>query len=436
MKITSNILTLDPMYSNLHSKIASLYCGKKIALLTSFAIGCYLKGFDFYYINKEIKSIITTDEDRMIVLNTPSIYRENIKYQERRNLDSNETEYMSQFVSFIRGFLIKYNIKLVLLHNDLRWHHALTIKICKMLDISYIVTEQGLFRPNTTILDSKGVNAYSSLMKIKDLSLLPHIHSSSDINSISIEHSHNSIKSKYHFFIFLLLFKIEKIFFLPTLLKYQHNNFSIRKYIKRHITQLKNGSYHDKSSITNLPANYVFVPLQLEEDTQILIHSSIKSNQYLIKEIEKCIYNVNPDINILFKKHPNDNKNYNLSFNSRMVLGGIQELAEKSKLSITINSSAAIDIIKTDCPLILLGDSIYGKEGIAIKSSLDNLEENIFSILMDKEITHIKKARKKYLDYLYYNYSLHGAGYSYNMDIIKSKLIEIGLYNIEKNKNV
>ncbi|OTA14787.1 capsular polysaccharide export protein HscB [Xenorhabdus vietnamensis] len=436
MKKTNNILTLDPMYSNLHSKIASLYCGKKIALLSSFAISHYLDEFDCHYINKEIKNIIPSNEDKIIVLNTPSIYKAKIKHQEKRELNLNEIEYMSQFVSFIRDFLIRHNIKLVLLHNDLRWHHALTIKICKILSITYIVTEQGLFRPNTTILDPKGVNAFSSLIEIKNFSFLSHIPSSNNSNNASIEHHHNSIKSKYHFFIFLLLLKTEKIFRSSTLLKYQHNSFSIRKYIKRHINQFKNGSYHDRKSIIELPVNYIFVPLQLEEDTQILIHSNIKSNQLLIKEIEKCVRNVNPNISILFKKHPNDNKNYILDCNSQMVLGGVHELAEKAKLSITINSSAAIDIIKTDCPLILLGNSIYDKDDIAIKSNLANLEKTIYSILINKETPHTKKARKEYLDYLYYNYSLHGAGYSYNMNKIKNKLTELGYYNTEKSKNV
>ncbi|PMK98505.1 hypothetical protein BCT90_22155 [Vibrio lentus] len=413
-----NILSLDPMYSCLHDQISKQYTGKKFALLSSFAMKVYLREFDLFSISKLISMSDFSDCDIELVMNTNSHYRARLSYNENRDLDLDEIYYMAKFSAVFSAFIKSNNIGLVLIHNDLRWHHAIAIEICKRQNISYLVTEQGLFRPYTTVVDNRGINAYSSVM---DLEIFE-VPLSESKKRINYKNTHNSFMSKMYFFVFLLLFKLESILGEP--LKFQHNDFSLAKYGRRFFKQLFNGAYDNnvKLDSTNF-SDYVFVPLQLEDDTQILIHSSIKSNQKLIELIEYHISKIDGNRNIFFKKHPNDTRDYKLGDNSYFVSGSIRKLAENSSLAITINSSAAIDIIKTDTPLLLLGESIYNKKNVALKVDKESFGAVVRCVLINNDKYHTRHARDEYINYLFEFYSLHGAGFMYDDDEIKRILV-------------
>lgn len=412
-----NILSLDPMYSSLHDNIADFFSGEKYALLSSQAMAIYLRKYKKIIIAKNLNNY-PSNEFIDLVQNNKNHYRSLLNYNLNRDLNNFELEYMSKFASYFYHFIKDKNIGLVILHNDLRWHHSLAIEICKILEVKYLVTEQGLFRPYTTVIDPIGVNANSSIMNINENEYIK-------IETIikkhkKVKNDHNSSISKLFFLLFLICFKLEK--FSNTRLYYQHNNFSIKKYFSRFIKQLKKGSYNEKShEEINIKNKYLFIPLQLENDTQILIHSRIKSNQLLITEIEK---NTPNDIKIYFKKHPNDFKNYILGEKSKFIDGNISTLAKNAYACITINSSAAIDIIKTNSPLFLFGDSIYNHSGIAQKITIDELRDYLMS--PRENLVDLNK-RKKFIKYLLNDYSVYGAGFSYDKNEIKRILKK---YNI------
>lgn len=414
-KNNMNILSLDPMYSSLHSKIATLYSGKKYALLSSWAMRVYLKGYKCYSLSRYIERAICSPEDYMVVDSTPSHYKALIAIKEGRDINHSERTYMAKYCSFLREFLVDKKIGLVILHNDLRWHHALAISVCKSLNIKYLVTEQGLFRPTTTIMDNCGVNAYSSLVSTNFLQSPK----GATLSSTSkIKYDHNSIISMAYFFVFLVLYKIGS--FLNTNIPYQHNSYSLKKYILRFKNRVAKGAYNQIAPDNQiLPDKYIFVPLQLEDDTQMLIHSEYKSNQYIISEIEKQF--LTQKVSIVFKKHPNDTNNYILGSKSFFAEGAIIKLAEKAVLSITVNSSAAIDIIKTNCPLFLLGDSIYNFEGIGTKISMSEICHEYIKLCSGKKYADRDK-RDAYISFLKDVYSVHGAGFSYDINEIKRSL--------------
>lgn len=403
------------MYSSLHSKIATLYSGKKYALLSSIAMGIYLKGYRCQLLNPIIKKSPFLQEDFILVDSVRNHYESLIAVRESRGLNFSEKLYMAKFCYVLRTFLKEKNVGLVLLHNDLRWHHAIAIAICKQLGVKYLVTEQGLFRPTTTIMDNCGVNANSSLINI-DIS---NLNKAKDECLPAAKNDHNSFISMIYFTLFLLIFKLESVF--RTKIPYQHNSFSLKKYFLRFKNRIIKGAYNQNAfDEKKLPDTYIFIPLQLENDTQMLIHSVYKSNQYIISELERQFSPISKNIPLVFKKHPNDTSVYSVSDNSMFVEGPIVPLAERACLCITVNSSASIDIITTNTPLLLLGESIYNFPGIAKKVDLCNVFEEYLNVCREGGCE--KNKRDEYIFYLKNIYSVHGAGFSYEINEIKRAL--------------
>ncbi len=424
MKSSKCILSLDPMYSSLHARIAGLYSGHKYALLSSLAMKVYLKSFKCILINRRLKSVIPDSRDFDILNQIDNHYTASIRHYENRTLNSEESEYMARFSALFRHFLLDKKVDLVLIHNDLRWYHSIAIKVCQEMGVDYLITEQGLFRPYTTVIDNLGVNAYSSLAKIDEFP-----ESSRNVKvSPNTMRNHNSNWSKLYFFIFLLVYNIEKPF--GSTLKYQHNKYSLFSYIRRFISQYKNGAYNNKEVSSNLSGTVnIFVPMQLENDTQILIHSEFSSNQELINQIEESVYGcaIN-NVRVIFKKHPNDVKNYTIDDKSLFVSGSIQEISESSCLAITVNSSAAIDILRTNVPLFLLGSSIYSKSGVAVEVRVQDLQKYVKQVLLGKDQFFSKDKRNLFLKFLLEEYSVIGAGFSYDDEELIRVLSRYNLY--------
>lgn len=410
MKPSKCILSLDPMYSSLHDRIADLYSGHKYALLSSLAMKVYLKSFKCISINRRLKNVIPDRRDFDILNQIDNHYTASIRHYENRSLNSEEREYMARFSALFRNFILDKKVDLVLIHNDLRWHHSIAIKVCREMGIDYLITEQGLFRPYTTVIDNSGVNAYSSLAKVD---AFPESSRNVKVSPNTMK-NHNSNWSKLYFFLFLLVYNLEKPFGSP--LRYQHNKYSLFSYIRRFISQYRHGAYNNKEVSSNLSGTVnVFVPMQLENDTQILIHSEFSSNQELINQIEESVYGCAIDnVRVIFKKHPNDVRNYIIDDRSVFVSGSIQEISESSRLAITVNSSAAIDILRTNVPLFLLGSSIYSKFGVAIEVRVQELQKYVKQVLLGREQFFSKDKRNLFLKFLLEEYSVIGAGFSYD----------------------
>lgn len=205
---------------------------------------------------------------------------------------------MAKFYVYLKGFIIERNISLVLLHNDLRWQHSLAVKICKELNVKYVVTEQGMFRPNTTVIDKLGVNANSTINTIADEVFLDRESKVASLAGIKVSNDHNSLFSMFFFLMYILLSYFGRV--LNTESEIVHKRHSFFHYLKlAYKLKFRSVTKSSKNYGNISHSNLVFVPLQLEDDTQILVHSEIKRNQYFIKKVEeaftpaKCFLMVN-----------------------------------------------------------------------------------------------------------------------------------------------
>ncbi|MUI52510.1 capsular polysaccharide export protein, LipB/KpsS family [Aliivibrio fischeri] len=412
-----NILSLDPMYSPLHQMIMDeAEDGGRFCILSSFGLSVYFSSVHKFYFNKELdafKSKVSTDLISLIS-NIPNHYRNLRLKVDNRALNEEELNYFCCFYLYFESFILNEDIDLVLLHNDLRWQHSIAIEICKKYNVNYLVTEQGLFRPYTTIVDDFGVNAFSQV-KLDFENKRKFIVSDIGCN---IKSTHNSFFSYYKFTKYLLLSKLGKAIGYDS--KYVHKRHTISEYVIRFCKQ--NLFVSKNVSNDKFTRRIVFVPLQLELDTQLLIHSDFNNNEEVIENISSSFFNCDKanDYDLVFKLHPNDTQNYKFDPRVKITKSIIDDsFLDNVDLVISVNSTAVLNVLETKIPVITIGRSIYDVEGVAQYSSIDKLSSNIDSALRNEfSISN----RKNYIEYLKKEYSIHGAGYDYPVNEIKKIL--------------
>ncbi|WP_288368455.1 polysaccharide synthesis/modification protein [uncultured Alcanivorax sp.] len=115
----------------------------------------------------------------------------------------------------------------------------------------------------------------------------------------------------------------------------------------------------------SLPGHYIFVPFQVYDDTQILLHSPwVDSMESLYQILERCIPFLPEGWCFVIKEHPSAKKSYeHLHANHSRILfanaNDTQELIEGARLVITINSTVGIESLLLGRPVLTLGNAFY-----------------------------------------------------------------------------
>ena len=116
-----------------------------------------------------------------------------------------------------------------------------------------------------------------------------------------------------------------------------------------------------------LPNNYIFIPFQVDYDTQILVNSPwIQSMDMLFDLIEHLAIKL-PNINFVFKEHPSSIKDYpHLHKKADQILNiffanghPTQDLIINSDAVITLNSTVGIESLLFKKRVIVLGNAFF-----------------------------------------------------------------------------
>jgi capsular polysaccharide export protein len=158
-----------------------------------------------------------------------------------------------------------------------------------------------------------------------------------------------------------------------------------------------------------LPQNYIFVPFQVDYDTQIISHSHwIKNMRMLFDVIESLA--PKSDYAFVLKEHPSSGIKYkdlyarveglsNVSFQNTY---STQELIENSKGVITINSTVGIESLLFHKRVMVLGDAFYAIDGITRRLYDQN---ELLDCIVHLETWHLDTSLiDKFLMYVYHEY--------------------------------
>ena len=158
-----------------------------------------------------------------------------------------------------------------------------------------------------------------------------------------------------------------------------------------------------------LPERYIFVPFQVETDSQIISNSPWIRNmaqfyQHLLNIIDKVD---DPTLHIVIKEHPSESVRHDTLHNKheRILFANhceTQELIERSLAVITVNSTVGVESLLLDKPVVVLGKACYGIEGI---TKLVRNEAEMLKVVKNIELIEIDaEAKCGYLNFMYNHY--------------------------------
>ncbi len=252
---------------------------------------------------------------------------------------------------FYKKQIKKYNPKLIAMWNGIKYPQFMLTNLAKKMNIKTIFFENG-FLPDTTQADCKGINALNSVPR-------------------------------------------DKSFYEN--LDYYKKPLPDKLIPRNPVRKLKGDEI-------NLNRDYVFVPFQVNYDSQIIKFSPwIKSMQEFFNLINEIAPLFNFDF--IIKVHPSDKTTYsNLKSNKNIIFATnpTDELIKNAKAIITINSSVGIESLLFEKKVITLGDAFYNIEGIVKHANNKNELINILKNLDNWQID--TKLIKNFLGYLYYEY--------------------------------
>ena len=121
----------------------------------------------------------------------------------------------------------------------------------------------------------------------------------------------------------------------------------------------------------SLPEQFIFVPFQIETDSQIISNSPwIKCMGQLYQHLANVIDKTdNPHLHIVIKEHPSESKRHDELHNRhpRIVFANqceTQQLIERSQAVLTINSTVGIESLLLGKSVMTMGKACYGIHGV------------------------------------------------------------------------
>lgn len=163
-----------------------------------------------------------------------------------------------------------------------------------------------------------------------------------------------------------------------------------------------------------LPERYVFIPFQVESDTQILLYSPwIRNMRHLFEVISRCArHPALQHCHFIFKEHPTSYDHYDdlhAQTSARVYFANgnsTQQLIEGAAAVVTVNSTVGIEALLYHKKVITLGEAFFAIEGVcrsaADEGALCERLQRVDDWQVDGELTD------KFLGYLRYEYLVEG----------------------------
>lgn len=267
------------------------------------------------------------------------------------------------------------------------------VKAAKRLGIKVFFYENGLL-PNTSCLDPKGVNYASSVSSQRD---------------------------------FYSNFK------LPNNLSFKAPELTPRENHKKRKEFIK----------SKLPPRFIFVPLQVPNDTQIVCYSPwIKSMDVFYNEVMNAIEKLNdPDLKVVFKEHPSWHKHYSHLYKKHpqaLFANGnaTADLVEKAQAVVTINSTVGLEALLLGRRVITLGQACYNIEGLVLQArNKQELSEGLFRLEQGWQLD--LNLRDKFFSYLKHVYTIEGRWQDCSKEhakAVEKRLLGLDVFSLQLNE--
>jgi capsular polysaccharide export protein len=287
----------------------------------------------------------------------------------------------------IRGFLTGRGITDVILFGDCRPYHKVAAEAARELGLRLHVFEDGYTRPNWIICEADGINGYSTFPTDPDEIRLR----AAQLPPLPKEHSvSGGFTSRL---VWDLSFVAANVLGRPLYPRFRWHRPDhplmeavgwAGRLARRPIEKRRTARIVAEVQASGRP--YYLLPMQLESDYQIRVHSPYKKLAEIFETVVASFASAAPqDALLVAKLHPLDNglvnhrgnlkrigEKYGVADRLRLIDGGdLNALLVGAEGTILVNSTVGTSALAMGSPLIALGKAIYDVPGLTFQGPLD-----------------------------------------------------------------
>jgi len=290
---------------------------------------------------------------------------------------------LQDWSAYFQDTLQRLQIDCLVLFGQSRKYHEIATKYAKQIGLPVVVLEEGYFRPGFITMELGGVNGYSTTMQ--SYAWCGHT-SGIEPNAAKWHFQSMALQASMHY---IAMRRRANEF-----TNYQHHRNSSPSYyalywlrswwrkLKKIKKDLRFQNHLFKSS-----QPYFFVPLQHDGDAQITHHSPFGQNANFISAVLRSFaLHSAAGTWLVFRQHPHSRGGsgqteliFDLADELRirnrvhcLSEGDTPDLAERSIGVVLINSTVGLQAIERGAPLMVMGDALYKKDGLAFPGALDD----------------------------------------------------------------
>ena len=292
------------------------------------------------------------------------------------------------------------------------------MKLAETRDIATLYFEQGNF-PNTIICDPRGVNYEGSMRDFEVPSAFNRERIESFLTgfrSRPVSKAKREAVSGSVLADALLLFFVRRSPFHATLYfnhdKAVHPGRFFRR-TWRYVSRKLGAGNARTETPTSLPDRFIFLPLQVHDDTQIIVHSPlIRTMEEFVGETVKAL----PEgWDLVVKSHPSDEGRRGYAVIEEMLegpryhflrRGDTLQLVKRSSCVVTVNSTVGIEALALEKPVVVLGNAVYAGRGLTV--DVRDLGEFPAKLAEALRFRPDAEQLRRFLDYYVFEYSWPG----------------------------
>jgi len=325
---------------------------------------------------------------------------------------------MEDWPAWVTDFIHREAIDVVILFGDCRPIHYQIRDLVFNAGLELCVFEEGYLRPNHVTFEQFGVNNHSKLPDHADF----YAHLPQD----KVEYTH--VGSAFwpmiaYGFIYAFFANLGKLYFR----RYQHHRdispvqifYWLRSLVRKCLYMItEHGVVKQILKLQGQP--FFLVPLQIEADYQIRVHSNFKSMHVFIQfVVESFAHHAADNAVLVFKHHTMDRghahygviidqlaRQYGL--NNRIYYihdGPLPKLLKAARGVVLINSTVGLAALLRHKPIKALGEAIYNFEGLTYQGDLDDFWN------IDSSAEPSEKLISQFLGYVTHKTQLNGSFY-------------------------
>jgi capsular polysaccharide export protein len=299
---------------------------------------------------------------------------------------------LSNWREFLASYLSRETVTDIVLFGDCRPYHRVAISLATHRRIQVHVCEEGYIRPNWITVERGGVNGYSSLPRDPAA-----IRALAAVLPDPVEETFNGSFARRA--VWDVSYNLANMLGRPVYLGYRRHrpNHVLVEYAGwlKQLLQRKRavaGAEAEAARALAHPGGYYLVPLQLDSDYQIRVHSQYAVLAEFLDEVfASFAKHAPPEPELLVKVHPLDNglidraaqvreiaAKHGIAGRVRCIKGGhLPTLLERTRGVVVVNSTVGLTAIEVGRPTIALGASIYDVSGLAFQGGLDRFWQEL-----------------------------------------------------------